>query len=217
MVSTILPALKLSKFKLHRSQLWYKINRAFNPKDSWRIRPRSLAARTQSPDIVHYYNTIVLAKPQTKYNTFNFLNKYVTAALFNPLVFKRSTTSLNNQYLQTNNRISVWFRLIRKTVGFFTTLKLKYKGKSFRWHRKAKSILLRFGRSHLVVVKPKPAVFWRKHGRQKIIFWGSNRWYLWRFLKKAVSWRPMNIYHGRGLRLTKQKVWRKSGKVSAYR
>lgn len=214
MLQRYTPLHKLLKFKLHRQQLWYKINRAFNPKDAWRVRVRSLAAKTQSPDLLQFYNNITSA--QTQHNTANITSKFVHTTVFNPLSYKTNLNT-NKYYFQTNKRIMVWFRLLRKTVGFFTTLKLKYKGKSFRWHRKAKSILLRFGRSHLVTVKPKPATFWRKHGRQKIIFWGSNRWYLWRFLKKAVSWRPMNIYHGRGLRLTKQKVWRKSGKVSAYR
>jgi hypothetical protein len=51
----------------------------------------------------------------------------------------------------------------------------------------------------------------------KIIFYGSNLYSLRFFLATLVSWRPMNIYHGRGLRLARQCVIRKSGKVSAYR
>ena len=51
----------------------------------------------------------------------------------------------------------------------------------------------------------------------KIIFYGSNYYSLRFFLAGIVSWRPMNIYHGRGLRLARQRVARKSGKVSAYR
>jgi len=30
-------------------------------------------------------------------------------------------------------------------------------------------------------------------------------------------WRPINVYHGRGLRLKRQVVLKKAGKVSAYR
>jgi hypothetical protein len=51
----------------------------------------------------------------------------------------------------------------------------------------------------------------------KIIFYGSNFYTLRSFLSGVISWRPMNIYHGRGLRLARQRVVRKAGKVSAYR
>ena len=37
-------------------------------------------------------------------------------------------------------------------VGGVCRLKLRYKGKSFRWHRRRGSLILRFGYSHLVAV-----------------------------------------------------------------
>lgn len=117
-----------------------------------------------------------------------------------------STSSLRRLVYTSFLRLGAWF-----------VLKLKYKGKSFRWHRRKSSLLLRFGHSHLVKMSPGPSIRWRKKGRMKMIFFGTNAWSLRRFLQNVVRWRPMNIYHGRGLRLTRQKVWRKSGKVSAYR
>ena len=33
----------------------------------------------------------------------------------------------------------------------------------------------------------------------------------------VCRWRPMNVYHGRGLRVARQCVLRKAGKVSTYR
>jgi ribosomal protein L6P/L9E len=51
----------------------------------------------------------------------------------------------------------------------------------------------------------------------KLIFFGTNRYELRRFLAKAIEWRPMNIYNGRGLRFARQLVFRKAGKTSAYR
>jgi ribosomal protein L6P/L9E len=51
----------------------------------------------------------------------------------------------------------------------------------------------------------------------KIIFYGSNHYELSLYLTTITSWRPMNVYHGRGLRLARQRVMRKAGKVSAYR
>lgn len=143
-------------------------------------------------------------------------NQLITLGTF--LESVKGANLINEQFCSaTSARISKWYRLLTKSVNTLSFLKLKYKGKSFRWHRKKASLVLRFGRSHLVIVKPKPHVKWRKLSRMKIIFFGCNLWYIKKFLQKAVSWRPLNIYHGRGLRLSRQKVHRKSGKVSAYR
>lgn len=114
-------------------------------------------------------------------------------------------------------RAKRWFLDWSNHLGALAVLRLRYKGKSFRWHKRLGSLMLRFGHSHLVFVKPKPNVSWKKQGRMRLIFFGSNPWYLRRLLQTIIKWRPMNIYHGRGLRLATQKVARKSGKVSAYR
>lgn len=103
-------------------------------------------------------------------------------------------------------------------LGTWCLTKLKFKGKSFRWYRKKSSLILRFGHSHLVSWNPAPFnIKWRRKGRMKILFFGSNKFDLSFYLSYIIRWRPMNIYHGRGLRFSKQIVIRKSGKVSAYR
>lgn len=53
-------------------------------------------------------------------------------------------------------RVGPWLRLIRHAVGRLTVLKMRYKGKSFRWHRRKRSLVLRFGHSHLVFCRPLP-------------------------------------------------------------
>ena len=77
--------------------------------------------------------------------------------------------------------------------------------------------MLRFGHSHLVTLAAFPGVRWRRQGRMKILLFGSNWWDLLAFAQAVCWWRPMNVYHGRGLRLRRQLVLRKAGKVSAYR
>lgn len=77
--------------------------------------------------------------------------------------------------------------------------------------------MLRFGHSHLVYIRAWPGVRWRKKGKTKILVYGSNLSELRRYATSVVAWRPMNVYHGRGLRLARQRVLRKAGKVSAYR
>jgi len=109
------------------------------------------------------------------------------------------------------------YRLCRG-LGSWVVAKLRYKGKSFRWYRKRGALVLRFGHSHLVTaVAPLVAARWRRRGRMKILFFGSNFYELRHFLARVIRWRPMNLYHGRGLRFSRQVVYRKAGKVSAYR
>jgi hypothetical protein len=113
--------------------------------------------------------------------------------------------------------VSVFHRFCRG-LGSWVVAKLKYKGKSFRWYRKRGALVLRFGHSHLVTMAaPLLGSKWRRKGRMKILFFGSNYYELRHFLSRVIRWRPMNLYHGRGLRFSRQVVFRKAGKVSAYR
>lgn len=107
--------------------------------------------------------------------------------------------------------------LVFMGLGSLLILKLKFKGKSFKWHRRASHLILRFGHSHLVGIRGWPGLRWRRKGKTKILIYGSNFSDLVLFSSKVVRWRPMNVYHGRGLRLSRQYVYRKFGKVSAYR
>lgn len=51
----------------------------------------------------------------------------------------------------------------------------------------------------------------------KLLLFGGDFTQLRAFAAAIIGWRPMNVYHGRGLRLARQYVLRKAGKVSAYR
>lgn len=113
--------------------------------------------------------------------------------------------------------IDTLWQTVFRGLGGLCRLKLRYKGKSFKWHRRHGCLLLRFGHAHLVALKPQKHVRWRKFGRMKIIIFGSNWWDLLAFAQAACFWRTMNVYHGRGIRLRRQFVLRKAGKVSAYR
>lgn len=97
------------------------------------------------------------------------------------------------------------------------TLKIRYKGKSFRWLRRAGSLVLRFGRSHASFVRFGTHVKRRKLGRMSLILFGFGRSELFFLGRLIVRQRRMNIYHRRGLRLARQTVFRKDGKVSIYR
>ena len=47
-----------------------------------------------------------------------------------------------------------WFNSALRGLTALVSLKLKFKGKSFRWHRRRQALVLRFGHSHLVTCQP---------------------------------------------------------------
>jgi hypothetical protein len=112
---------------------------------------------------------------------------------------------------------SRWLQEIFRVIFFFVLIKIKYKGKSYKWFRKNKTLVLRFGYSHIVLINIPNFFFHKKKGKMKLIFFGTCLWNLKSFLSSIIAWRPMNVYTGRGLRFAKQLVFRKFGKVSAYR
>ncbi len=105
---------------------------------------------------------------------------------------------------------------LRGLVGL-ASLKLRFKGKSFRWHRRRGSLVLRFGHSHLVRCQAPAHTRWKRGGKAKMLFFSSNLALLRDYLTAVVRWREPNRYHSRGLRLSRQRIMRKAGKVSAYR
>jgi hypothetical protein len=110
-----------------------------------------------------------------------------------------------------------WLQRALRGLTGRVSLKLRFKGKSFRWHRRRGGLVLRFGHSHLVTCPPPRHPRWKKHGKAKLIFFHSNAAVLRDFLRGVVRWREPNRYHSRGLRLSRQVIVRKAGKVSAYR
>ena len=110
-----------------------------------------------------------------------------------------------------------WLQQALRGLTGRVALKLRFKGKSFRWHRRRGRLVLRFGHSHLVACPPPRHTRWRKHGKAKMIFFHPNVAVLRNFLLGVVRWREPNRYHSRGLRLSRQVIVRKAGKVSAYR
>lgn len=116
-----------------------------------------------------------------------------------------------------NRAQSSWLCSALRGLSSLVTLKLRFKGKSFRWHRRRGALVLRFGHSHLVACRPPAGTRWRRMGKAKMVFFSSNVAVLREYLTSVVAWREPNRYHSRGLRLSKQRIVRKAGKVSAYR
>jgi len=133
------------------------------------------------------------------------------------LLYNITNNSLLQKFLFTEFFSLKWIKEISCVLYFFLFLKLKYKGKSYKWFKKKTSIILRFGYSHIIIRQIPNYFFSKKIGKMKLIFFGTSLCDLRSFLSELIYWRPMNIYNGRGLRFARQRVFRKFGKVSAYR
>lgn len=134
-----------------------------------------------------------------------------------PGFYLRSHQSCVSTQFLRSHRLQSWLQAIAHVLYFFLFLKIKYKGKSYKWFKRKSSVVLRFGYSHVAFVKIPNYFSSRKVGKMKLVFFGTALWDLREFLSSVVVWRPMNIYNGRGLRFARQLVFRKFGKVSAYR
>jgi hypothetical protein len=93
----------------------------------------------------------------------------------------------------------------------------KLKGKSLKWARRGRALVLRVGLSHLRVVGEDWDTRVRKAGKVKFVVWGTVAPKVRRWLMAARSAKFPNLYHGRGVRVSRTRLTRKDGKVSAYR
>jgi hypothetical protein len=125
---------------------------------------------------------------------------------------------INNLFI--NNFIQTYYSLLR---SFYKVLlkpsfsKLTFKGKGyyiFKNHRN--TITPQFGYSHRLYLYAfyTHVIFLSK---TSLIVFGFNPKHVKALSKSVFMWRPVNIFTGRGVRFSKQIIYKKSGKVSTYR
>jgi hypothetical protein len=110
-----------------------------------------------------------------------------------------------------------WWCFPLSHLVYLRGLGVRLRGKSFRWRRCGGVMVLRVGYAHAVAAMLAPPACIGYAGKNFIYVWGTSQVGLYAFAALLQSWREPNIYHGRGIRFSKQSLLRKSGKVSAYR
>jgi hypothetical protein len=184
-------------------------------KDSWHPQPPlpALASKASLPALASllpaFSGRALLASPAHPPGR---LLAFFALGAFNVACPLGTAPALQHTAASVSRQSALWQPLL----GWFF-LKFKYKGKSFRWHRRKLSLVLKFGASHLVALPLPFFVKSRRSGKMKLLLFGSSRFQLRSFASRAIAWRPVNIYNARGLRLARQRVCRKHGKVSAFR
>ena len=134
--------------------------------------------------------------------------------------FDKQSNTLRLSNLYTHNFYKLYLNLLANIFYSFSKLfflKLKFKGKGYYIYKNSRNtITSQFGHSHRIYIY---SVFISvKFLTKTIVFlFGSSKTdiltvgYL---VKKA---KPINIFTGRGVRFSKQIIYKKTGKVSSYR
>ena len=104
-----------------------------------------------------------------------------------------------------------------KSWDLFFFLKIKFKGKGFRirFLKKTKLVKFFFGRSHKTFIVFKYVVL-KKINKYKFILKGLKKDKLIQNSLKVVNIKPINYYTLRGLRKSKQIIFKRKGKKGTY-
>jgi hypothetical protein len=141
-------------------------------------------------------------------------------SMSNVFKFDLLTNQLFIQNLFINNFVVTYYKMLKSFYGillkpFFT--KITFKGKGYYIFKNYRNTITpQFGYSHRLYLYAfyVYVVFLSK---TSLIVFGLNRKHVTNLSKSIFTWRPINIFTGRGVRFSRQIIYKKSGKVSSYR
>lgn len=121
--------------------------------------------------------------------------------------------TLNKDYIKFEKNLMNFF----KSWEFYFFSKIKFKGKGFRirYLKKLKLVKFFFGRSHKTFILFKN-VYLKRINKYKFIVKNIEKTVVIRNRRMAVNIKPLNFYTLRGLRASKQIVFKRKGKKGTY-
>jgi len=138
----------------------------------------------------------------------------------NLFFFDKNTNQLITTLCYTNNFLMLYLSFITKFSQILITpvfRKLKFKGKGYYIYKNYRNTITpQFGYSHRLYMYS----FYnyvKFLNKTSLICFGLTYTTTVSFSKILLGWRPVNIFTGRGVRFSKQVIYKKSGKVSSYR
>jgi hypothetical protein len=141
--------------------------------------------------------------------------------LNNWLVFfdtNTSTISISSLYF-TNYTLTYWTRLLQLFGSFHRPffLKIKFKGKGYYIYKNQRNTITpQFGYAHRIYKYTfNTSVKFRT--KTSIILFGLMKQDVLTSGFAIKAMRPINIFTGRGVRFSRQIIYKKTGKVSSYR
>lgn len=132
----------------------------------------------------------------------------------------KNSSSISFLYFYKNIFFFTFFSYFKKIFYIFTKIffkKLKFKGKGYYIYKtKRNTIAFQFGYSHI-----RRVFFFFNYvkflSKTSILMFGLNPNTLSQAGISFKKIRPINIFTGKGVRFTRQIIYRKTGKVSSYR
>lgn len=128
-----------------------------------------------------------------------------------------NTILINKNQLKTcNKELKKIFEFL-KSWNTFVFKKIKFKGKGFRmrFFKKNKFIKFFFGKSHKTFILFKKIIM-KKINKYKFTLKGIDKKKLILISSQPVKIRPFNVYTLRGLRLSRQIIYKRKGKKGTY-
>ncbi len=171
------------------------------------------------------WNLIVLKNVNTLQKTIH-INSLIykitipTPLKINEITFDDNTNSLKLFTLYFNNDYRLLWNLLVRTLRLFYSplfLKIKFKGKGYYIYRNKRSTITpQFGYAHrLYLYSYFTSV--KFLSKTSIIVFGFELSDLVTVALGIKKMRPINIFTGRGVRFSRQIIYKKVGKVSSYR
>jgi hypothetical protein len=175
--------------------------------------------------IPYKWNFISLTSNVKKINFFIFFSKtYIFKfRLLNfkyKLFFDKNLNLLTISFIYTNNFSKIYWNLLNLIFNSFYKpffQKIKFKGKGYYVFKTLKNtITFQFCYSHRLYLYSyfSTVIFLTK---TVILLFGLLKKDVLTISSKIKDVKPLNIYTGRGIRFSKQIVYKKTGKVSSYR
>lgn len=134
--------------------------------------------------------------------------------------FDKKTKSFLLYFFYINSFYRIFWNIFKLVFFSFTKIffrKLKFKGKGYYIYKNLRNtIALRFGYSHI-----KRLYFFFSYvkflSKTSVFIFGIDKFTIFNLSKQLKNVRPINIFTGKGVRFTRQIVYRKTGKISSYR
>ena len=161
----------------------------------------------------------IIKKKNVKYillfNKNNFI-KYKISDNFK-FFFNKDCNILNLKvglFKENYKYINLFLKSYIFSINFYFKKKIKFIGKSYKIKKRSNKFFFKFNKSHLEIINWKN-FFLKKIKKNKILFKSNNFIKINIYEKKIINIRKLNIFNKRGLRNSREKVYKKIGKKTA--
>lgn len=144
----------------------------------------------------------------------------ITKHFFDALFFDKQSRVLYFKSFFRNNFFSTYWTIFKIVFASFSLLffkKIKFKGKGYYIYRnKRNTIAMQLGYSHIVRIFAYKLEL-KFNTKTSFLMIGVNKANVSTLSISFKNKKPINIFTGKGIRFSKQIVYKKTGKVSSYR